>query len=130
MQALIPQRRGFDCGVACVAMLCHVDYADAFFVAANVAGKKIREGLTVDQLSRVAARLKRPLRRVHCKRVDLDEDVGLLGVLWPGPAWKTGHWVVLRRGTIIDPDKLAVWDADEYMKAHKARPGTLLVERE
>jgi len=127
---LIAQRRAFDCGVACVAMLCHVDYADVFFIAATVAGKKFREGLTVEQLAKVAARLKRPLVRVNHKRVDLDEHVGVLGILWPGPSWKTGHWVVLRRGTIIDPEKAAVWDADEYMKVHKARPGTLLEERE
>ena len=127
---LVAQRRSFDCGVSAISAFCHIDYADVFFVAAQVAGRKFREGLTVDQLAKVAARLKRPLVRVHHKRVELDDHVGILGVLWPGPSWKPGHWVVLRCGTIIDPDKSAVWDADEFMKHYKARPGTLLAERE
>ena len=129
MQTLVAQRRGFDCGVACVAIAARTDYADAFYVAARIAGPKIREGLTVTQLMRVASRLKHPMKRVHWRKVDLDEDSGILGILWPGPAWKSGHWVVLRCGTIIDPDGLKIWDADDFMKAHKARPGTLLVER-
>lgn len=129
MQPLVAQRRAFDCGVACVAIVARADYSDAFFVAAKVAGPKIREGLTVAQLMRVAARLNYPLKRVHWRKVDLDEDSGILGVLWTGPSWQSGHWVVLRRGTIIDPDGLKLWDADDFMKAHKARPGTLLVER-
>jgi hypothetical protein len=128
---LVPQRRGFDCGVSALSSFCHIDYADVFFVAALVAGRRIRRGLTVDQLCRIAARLKRPLIRVHHKRVDLDEDVGILGIHWNDkPRWADGHWVVLRNGTIIDPEKAAVWDVDEYMKYYKARPGTLLAERE
>lgn len=128
MQPLIAQRRGFDCGVACVAMLCHVDYADAFHVAAMVAGRTLGRGLTIDHIATIARRLKRPLVRVPWQRVDLDEDVGILIVNWIG--YPYNHAVVLRAGTIIDPDKAYVWDADEYMKAHKARPGTLLKERD
>jgi hypothetical protein len=126
------QRRGFDCGVACVAMFCHVDYADAFYVAVGVAGTKIRQGLNVGQVQRIAERLQRPLVRVSWQKVDLEEDSGILGVRWTDkPAWADGHWVVLRCGTIIDPDPAAprVWDADIYMKHHKARPATLLTER-
>lgn len=129
MIPIVAQRRSFDCGVACVAMVCHVEYSDAFFVAAKIAGSKLREGLTVAQLARVAARLKRPMRKVHYRKVDLDEDAGILGVLWPGPAWKSGHWVVLRHGTIIDPERGEVWDADEFMRSKKGRPATLLVEK-
>lgn len=130
----IAQRRSFDCGVACVAMLCHVDYADAFYVAAKVAGRgKIRQGLNVGQLAKVAEQFQRPLVRVTWQRVDLEEDVGILGIRWNDkPAWADGHWVVLRRGTIIDPDPTSprVWDADIYLKHYKARFGTLLTERE
>jgi hypothetical protein len=127
-----PQRRSFDCGIACVAAFCHVDYADAFYVAARIAGWKIREGLTVDQLARVAERLQRPLKRVHWSKVDLDDDEGILGVKWTDkPRWADGHWVVLRRGTIVDPDpnNVRVWDADIYMAHYKGKPGTLLAER-
>jgi ABC-type bacteriocin/lantibiotic exporter with double-glycine peptidase domain len=131
MLPLIAQRRGFDCGVACVAMLCHVDYADAFHVAALVAGRSLTRGLTLDHLQAMARRLKRPLVRVPWQMVDLDEDVGILMINWNDrPVWADGHAVVLRSGTIIDPERAYVWDSDEYMKAHDARPGTLLKERE
>ena len=125
---LVAQRRAFDCGVACAAMTCHVDYEDAYFVARHTVGQKFKTGLTMRELAKVTAILKNPLTPKHFKKVDLEDDCGILGVLWPGPKWVPGHWVVLRRGTIIDPHKSAVWDAEDYMKNYKARPGWLLAE--
>lgn len=130
---LVTQRRGFDCGVAAVAMWCHVDYADAFYVAARLAGNGahgIRDGLSGVQLQRIAARFARPLRRVHWRKVDLDEDAGILGINYRTGG--SGHWVVLRRGTLIEPDpaNLRIWDADIYLKRYRARLGMLLTDHE
>lgn len=114
-----------------MASWCHVDYAEAFYAAARIAGPKIREGLGVAQLQRIASRFKRRLVRVHWRRVDLEEDSGILGIKWNDrPIWADGHWVILRNGTIIDPDPTSyrVWEADLFMKHHKARPVTLLAE--
>lgn len=108
-------------------MVCHCDYSDAYFVAAKLYGPLIRQGLTMSEMARISRHLKRPLRPVHYRKVDLEEDAGILGVLWPRPSC-IGHWVVLRRGTIIDPHKSSVWDADEYMKHYQARNGWLLSE--
>lgn len=127
---LVAQRRPFDCGVAALATLIHVEYSDVFYVAARVAGDRIRRGLTIAEMIRIAKRFRHPLARLHPAKVDLDNDSGILSVSWTDrPRWADGHWVVLRRGTIIDPDKAAVWDADDYFGFYKAKAGTLLVER-
>lgn len=129
MITVVSQRRHFDCGVACLAMLCNVDYADAFYACAQVSKRKLRQGVTLRQLQQAARKLGRPLRLVHCRNVDLDEDIGILSLGWKGS--KDGHAVYLRRGTIIEPDEhIRVWDADEYFKASKGvRLGHLLVEQ-
>ena len=123
---LVTQRRTFDCGIAALAMTSHVPYEDVYVAAVSVAKRGITSGLNVKQLQQVAVKLGRKLKRVDYRRVDLEEDSGVLGLNYP----KTdiGHWVVLWRGTLIDPSDLSVWDAEDYMKANKARPGTLLVE--
>ena len=126
------QRRSFDCGVACVAMFCHVDYMDALYVAQRIAKQELYKGLNVRQVRAIAAELQRPLRVVNYKVVDLDEDAGILGITYNvKPVGGYGHWVVLRHGTIIEPDPAAprVWDADIYLKTSNARHGALLAEQ-
>jgi hypothetical protein len=129
------QQRSFDCGVACLAMLCHVPYVDVHVIAAQVRGDRYRQGLLAKDAIVIAARLSRPLTLVHPKKIDLEEDCGLLGIKWNDrPRWADGHWVLLRRGTLIDPDgpglrDATVWDAEEYFRTNKARPGYLLMER-
>jgi hypothetical protein len=58
--------------------------------------------------------------------VDLEESAGVLML----SKRQTGHAVVLRNGLIIDPEGPTILEADEYLKLHGWRVGTLLVERE
>ena len=78
----------------------------------------------------VAKAFGRTLTRVHYKLVDLDEHSGILGVNWDRSMWTqhggTGHWVLLRQGTILDPVGYRFADASDYLAVMKGRVGTLL----
>ena len=132
MEPIIAQRRDQDCAVAALGWFFHLRYEDAFVAAVSVQPNLIRGGgLTVREIQRVGERLGRPLRRVDRRRVDLEEDSGILIVNWNEPAKQDGsygHCVVLRKGTIICPRLPSAWDAAEYLAAENGRIGTLLVE--
>jgi len=129
------QRKGYDCGVAALAsFIDRVSYEDVYVaaVAASDAFQR-REGLGIDDMIRIAKAFGRTLHRVHWRRVDLEEHTGILGVNWDRSVWKyhgaQGHWVVLRRGVIIDPSGPEYDDATDYLLKNKGRAGTLLQER-
>lgn len=128
------QRHGHDCGVAALAGYLGVAYEHAF-VAAIAASESFmrRQGLSIPEMIRMAKGFGRTLVKVDYRNVDLDEHVGVLGVNWHRSMWKkhgaTGHWVILRAGTIIDPSGPAYADACEYLAINKGRAGTLLREK-
>ncbi len=126
MISLVPQRKAFDCGVAALSMWGHIEYEDAYALAISRFGASVRYGLQLKEMRLLAKLLGHDLRVVHYRRVDLEDDSGILGVNWT--TMSGGHWVVLRKGTIIDPAKAQVWDADEYIRTHEARVGSLLTE--
>lgn len=131
MEHIVAQRRDTDCAVAALAWFYRIRYEDAFVAAVTVEPDLIkRGGLTIGQMQLVAERLGCKLKRVHWKKVDLDDDVGILIVNWNHPENQngaTGHAVVLRKGTIICPRLPSAWDAEEYLKVEDGRIGTLLV---
>lgn len=128
------QRQGHDCGVAALASFVGSRYED-MYVAAIAASDSFmrRQGLSIADMIRMARGFGRTLVPVHYRQVDLDEHVGILGVNWHRSMWKkhgaTGHWVILRAGTIIDPAGPAYADACEYLAINKGRAGTLLREK-
>ena len=123
------QRKGFDCGVAALASFVGVDYEDAYVCAAAVT-PTFKRGLTVKEMIGMGTAFGITLDRVDFRKVDLLEHTGILGVNWHKSMWKKhggcGHWVVLRRGTIIDPVGPTYDDAAAYLKLRKGRAGTLL----
>lgn len=128
------QRKGHDCGVAALASFVGSSYEDAYVAAAATSAAFLRrQGLTIPDMITMAAAFGRRLVRLHHSRVDLDDHVGILGVNWDRSQWKkhgaTGHWVILRVGTIIDPSGPCYADAADYLAVNKGRAGTLLQER-
>jgi len=123
---VVTQRGKFDCGVACICSLFHLDYADVFYAATQISSGGIRGGLTGKELIAVSAHFRRTLKRVNYRRVDLEDHDGILGIT--GHGW--GHWVLLRPRTIleVDPAAYRVWDPADYLKYHHARIGDLLTE--
>ena len=126
------QRRSNDCGVAALATFLDIPYVDIFIGAVAVSDRFARhnDGLTVRAMLDVAAAYGRPLKRLHYRRVDLYEHVGVLGINWHQDTWRihggSGHWVVLRCGTVIDPSGPSYHDPDEYLTVNRGRVGTLL----
>jgi ABC-type bacteriocin/lantibiotic exporter with double-glycine peptidase domain len=128
------QRKGHDCGVAALASFVGSSYEDCYVAAAAQSATFLRrQGLTIPDMIAMARAFGRTLRPLHYRRVDLDEHIGILGVNWHKSQWKrhgaTGHWVILRAGTIIDPSGPSFGDATDYLVVNKGRAGTLLQER-
>lgn len=125
---VISQRKGWDCGVASLAMLTGKPYGDVMALArANVSEqKRKRYGLVTYELEDIAMQLGQPLKRIYRRRDYLFGQTGILGLLG-GAMDKRGHWVILKAGAIVDPDGGEVWAVDDYLKRYKARPCTLLV---
>lgn len=120
---IIPQRTKMDCSVACLAMLCGVDYEAALVAFRhNVCAK----GATIRQIHHAAKRLK--VHLVWSRSVgDLENQTGILCVR--SEKWPHDHLVILKEGQIIDTD-WTLWDADVFMSAYKAKAISILTLRE
>ncbi len=120
---IIPQRTAMDCSVACLAMLCRVEYETALVAFQhNVCAK----GATIRQLQRAATRLKIAL--VWSRSVkDIENQTGILCVR--SEKWPHDHLVILKEGQIIDTD-FTLWDADVFMAVYKAKAISILTLRE
>ena len=131
--AMQAQRRTHDCGVAALASYFNIAYEE-IFVAAVAQSRSFAggAGLSIPEMIAIAKAFGRKLERVHYRQVDLEEHSGILGVNWDRSMWKqhggTGHWVLLRTGTILDPVGFRFADATDYLTLMKGRVGTLLRE--
>jgi len=129
---LVAQRHPGGCGISCLASWCGLSYEDVYVAAVAVHPRIPQQGANVVEMLAIAKRLGRVFTRLDYRKVDVEESEGILGVNWNVPkahGGAKGHWVLLRRGLIIDLDgtPAQVADADEYLLAHKGRAGTLLV---
>lgn len=109
--SIIPQRQRMDCGIAALAMLCGLPYEDVYVAACHVDKKGARRGLNLKQLQAIAERCGFRLERRH--KYDLDEDGGILHVARTDKWY--GHYVVLFKGVLVDPDGGRVCDPADYL---------------
>lgn len=125
---VIQQRKDWDCGVASIAMLLGVPYADVSrVVRENIDDPKLHSrGLILRQIEQVLKLFKMTSKRIYRKEGYLDGATGILG-LNGGLCGPAGHWVVVKDGMIIDPSDSTVLTPEEYIKATKSRPATLLI---
>jgi ABC-type bacteriocin/lantibiotic exporter with double-glycine peptidase domain len=130
---LVPQRRESDCGISALAYWRRMRYEDVFVAAVKACPDWKRSGTNMRDLQTIARKLGFPMLRKPHNAIDLDEDAGILSVVWNKPkkhlGW-TGHLVVLRKGIIVDPAEPSVSDADDYLLVNDCRVGSLLVEAE
>jgi len=125
--SIVPQRRKMDCGIAALAMLLGVPYEDIYVAACKVAPTHHREGLNLREVQAIAQSFGTVLERRRA--YDIEADIGILSVRGPSRTRKTDwwHYVVLRRGDVVEPDGARIIDADDYFAVQQARPCTLLV---
>jgi ABC-type bacteriocin/lantibiotic exporter with double-glycine peptidase domain len=125
---VINQRKDWDCGVASIAMLLDIPYEGVLTtVLKNVDDPKLKKrGLILRQMEQVLKLYKFKTRRVYRKDGYLDGATGILG-LNHGLCAPAGHWVVVKEGLIIDPSDKTAMSPEEYCKAAKCRPATMLV---
>lgn len=120
---IIVQRTTMDCSVACLAMLCGVEYEAALNAFHhNVCAK----GSTIRQIQQASKRLGFPLYWTR-KLGELDTQTGLLSVR--SEKWKADHLVVLKEGQIVDTDA-TLWDQDVFLSAYKVKPLSILTFKE
>lgn len=140
---VIKQRRHtMVCGLVALANYLNVPYEDVYELGKKVSPKGCKEGFLLKELEEVARLLERPLKRLHWKKVrdafrgDESNDLnGVLGINWATTASSTrgsrsGHWVFVKRGLIIDPDDdpPRIFEYDEYCATYKGTLGWMLVE--
>jgi ABC-type bacteriocin/lantibiotic exporter with double-glycine peptidase domain len=132
---VVNQRKTWDCGVACLAMILARPYGDVAAFARDLLASDIidqakvrRRGLTILDMQIIADGFGVALQPLAPKRGYLAMHSGILGMLG-GEMDPAGHWVVLKAGAIIvDPDGSEVWTVDDYVARTKARTVTLLVD--
>lgn len=121
---LVAQRHPADCGVACLAMMLSVSYEDALLALGGEVPKVLRRGVWFTELQRAAAKFGVKLKIKA--RWDAEDDEGIAQV-----RFRDGdhHVVLLRHGLLFETD-LSVWEPDDYWRAKKAEPGSLLVRED
>lgn len=117
-----PRLRSNDCATWALSVYLNLPYAEVLKEVEKVDRKeKGGKGLFQTQILTIAKALGFPLKIKTPKRVNLSEDVGMLNVTFPDLA----HIVVLKAGQIIDTDS-TIWDAESFLEAKEATPGSLL----
>jgi ABC-type bacteriocin/lantibiotic exporter with double-glycine peptidase domain len=135
---LVEQRYDGDCGLACLASYLRLKYEDAYAAALGVNPNIKRRGAFSSELVAIAALLGFTL--VMKRRPNLEKDCGILGLnrrkrskktgRWISDPKQNGHWVVLRRGQILDVHPPAVFDIDEYLETNEMVTGAMLTVAE
>lgn len=118
---LTAQRHPADCGVAVLAMALSVSYEDALLALGGEVPTILRRGVWFPELIRAAARLGFVLKAK--RRPDLEADEGILQIRFVKGADQ--HVVLLREGIVFDTDCTA-WRPEDYFKAKRCEPGSLL----
>lgn len=123
---IVAQRAEGDCGVAALSTLLGAAYEDVYVAVARINRRRGKRGLCNKDLIQAAAHLGVTLKPK--RKADLDEDAGILNVLWNGKYLYRGHFVVLYNGMIVDPAGPQVLPYEEWFRFNPARPATLLTE--
>lgn len=126
---VVGQRKSWDCGIACLAMLLAKPYGDIAALARELVEPRraVRRGLIIADMQLIADACGVGLQPIWRKRDYLNGRTGILGMVG-GEMDPAGHWVVIKAGAIVDPDGSEVWSVDDYTKRTKSRTATLLVE--
>lgn len=123
---VVLQRHDWDCGVACLAMLCNTSYETALVACAQTKEELDGEGLYLYEMVKAAELLDVSVITRRAKRFSLDTDTGILHVF----NLKTAvyHVVMLWQGRLIETDGTIWEDADTYLSSKGFKPGALITK--
>lgn len=125
---LTAQRNDADCVVASLAMALQLPYEEVLVVASRMQPKVLKRGLYTVEAQLIADEFGRPFSK-KAKRVDIDDDTGVLMLRLTDGKRSTEHAVFLTNGLIFAPEGNGeVWEADQYLKAYNAKVLHLLEE--
>lgn len=100
---LVTQRASGDCGVAALATALHLPYEDVYATVAQLEPKRRgRAGLHAYQIAAAAQALGHAFR--IRRQWDPERHDGVLGIVRIDAPRKTGHWVALIDGIVLDPN--------------------------
>lgn len=128
---IVLQRDGqTDCAIAAMASYLSISYEAALLAIGRVTKRDPLSGGThTSELVRAAKRLDYKLAVVPWDRVDHEEATGILHVKGRFMDEKyEDHFVIYRKGDVIDCRDGTVWDDDVYYKHFAADPMSLTVE--
>lgn len=117
---IVLQRSEGDCGVSCLAMFLGRTYEEVL-LAFRQPLTTMKYGARMQDLQRVSVRLGDPLK--WHRRIDMESQEGILAVCFPKAAFS--HVVVLKGELIIDTDA-TLWEPQDYLDYHEARPTSIL----
>jgi hypothetical protein len=120
--SMVPQRHAADCAVSCLSMLLGISYEDALLAFGGDVPNILRRGVWLTQIQKAAHKLGTPLKLK--RKWDIEDDEGIVHVRFRSG---NNHVVVLRAGLFFDT-MFDVWEPSDYLKAHKATTGPLLIQ--
>ena len=103
---LIRQKNDIDCGIACAAMVSGYHYKIA--ARADLTPWQDR-GLSLAQMINIVRRLTRQkwsfsVQNLKKPLIDANLKPGILVVLIRDPEMPYGHWIVINKNIVYDPD--------------------------
>ena len=131
---LYSKRGDSDCSIASMATVFRKDYEEVLIAAEKVAPKVWRDGLSIEDMQRVARRLKVPVRvrAAASQTIDLDEETGILWLQYNDDAHKHHVVSIFEGGWLADPEysPVVIAEYDHYLRVHNAYVGGLLQVKE
>lgn len=122
--SMVPQRHRADCAAAITAMFLRISYEEALLALSQESPELIRKGVWFTELQRAAKAMGVPLKLKRRWNADLDDGIAHIRFKWGG-----NHVVLLRAGLFFDTN-FEVWHPADYLKARKAKTGSLLVRED
>lgn len=124
---VVSQRKEYDCGLACLAMLLGMSYGDVAQKVKEIIDPKSlrRRGLILRDVETLLEAWGHVPTRHYKSKGYLEGATGILG-LNGGLCDPCGHWVIIKNGMIIDPSGGEVWSVDDYCKQAKCRTAALV----
>lgn len=104
-------------------MFLGISYEEALLALSRESPELIRKGVWFTELQRAAKGMGVPLKIK--RRWDANFDDGIVHV-----KFKWGNHVVLLRAGLFFDTNFEVWQPSEYLKARKAKTGSLLVRED